>query len=467
MGLRFDPIGGGQFKQVVQSVIETERQPIKALEVRKSREEARLKLFQEFKNKFTGIDKTLNDFSDFRKFRELKVDLGDGANYVSVSVDKDRAEPGTYSLQVDQLAARTSVMSNGFDDPDEQVLGTGFVVVNLKNGKTKEVFIDQDHASLHGVASQINSDPTSPIRATVLKDGSNTDKPWRLIIAAKAEGTDDHVDFPEFYFMDGIEDFYIDDESESRNALLYLDGFSIQSESNHIKDFVTGVDLQLKAARPDTPLSITITEDHQKVSGKVKVLVDQINGILEFINKQNQIDEKSDTRTTFAGDTSLQTIEYRLRNLFHEGFPVGDPEEDYFRFTLLNEIGIEFAKNGQLTFKEDKFTKALEADFEGTTEAITGPYGFASQLKEVIAGYIRNGDGMLSMREQGFRSRIKRIDDEIAQKERRIDQRTQALTEKFSRLQGSLSNLQRQQQYLGAALPAGGGGNLIAQLLGG
>ncbi len=467
MGLRFDPVGGGQFKQALKQLIEVERQPVKNLEVRKQREEARLKLFQDFKTKFTGFDKTLGEFTDFRKFRELKADLGDGQNFMSVTLDKDRAEAGSYTIQIDQLASRTSVITNGFEDPDTAVLGIGFVVGQLANGETTEIFVDEANSSLRGVETLINRQPGNPVRASVIKDLTDPERPWRLILTAKKDGADDAVYFPEFYFLDGNEDLYIDNENDAQNALLMLDGFPIESDGNQIKEFLKGVNVQLKGARPDQPFTLTITEDHQKIAGKVKLLIDQINSILDFINKQNQVDDKSDTRTTFTGDTSLQSIEYRLRNLVHEGFPVGDPDSDDFKFTFLTELGVEFDKGGQLTFKEDKFTKALEGDFEAIAEVVTGPWGFANQLKTVIQGYTQSGTGLLQTREQGLRQRIKKIDDDITQKERRIDQRTEALTGQFARLQASLSSLQRQQQYLQATLPSGGGGNLVSQLLGG
>lgn len=467
MGLRFDPMGGGQFKQAVKQIIEAERQPIRNLENRKGVEEAKMKLFQEFKNKFMGFDKTLSEFTNFRKFRDLKVDLGDGQNLVNVTLDKERAEPGSYTLQVDQLASRSSVLTNAFADPDKTDLGIGFVVVELANGETAEVFIDEESASLRGIASMINRQPDSPIRASVIKDNADTEMPWRLLLTAKKDGLDDEVVFPQFYFLDGRSDIYIDDENEAKNAVVKLDGFPIETEGNQIPEFLQGVGLQLKQARPDAPFTLTITEDYQKISGKIKGLVDQINGILEFINKQNQVDAKSDTRATFAGDSSLQNIEYRIRNLLHEGFPVGNPDEDGFRYVFLNQMGVEFEKNGSLSFKEEKFTKAMEKDFDGVAEAITGEYGFAAQLRFVVANYTRPGEGMLNMRENALRGRIRRIDDDIAQKERRLEQRQQSLTDQFSRLQASLGALQQQQQYLAASMGGGGGGNLVQQLMGG
>ncbi len=467
MGLRFDPMGGGQFKAAVKAIIEAERQPIKSLETRKTREDAKMKLFGEFKTKFAGLDKTLQEFSSFRKFRELKVELGDGANLMNVTVDKDIAEPGSWEMSVNQLAKRSSVVSNAFQSPKEANLGVGFIVTKLADGSTKEIYIDEKNGNLQGIAGLINAEPESSVRATVVQDVTDPEQRWRLVLSSKKDGLLGSAEVPEFYFLDGYEDFYVDNSNDAQNALISIDGFEVETDGNNVKDFFKGVNVQLKSAAPDKPFTLTITEDYQKIAGKVKGLVDQLNGVLEFINKQNQVDDKSDTRTTFAGDSGLQQIEYRIRNMMHEGFPVGDPEAEGFRFIHMNQLGVEFTKTGALEFKEDKFTKLLQNDFDGISEAITGPRGFAVQMRKVLDGYTRPGDGILAMRESGFRNRIKQIDEQIANKEMRIQQRQQQLTDQFSRLQGSLNALQQQSAYLSSTMGGGGGGNMLQQLLGG
>ncbi len=464
MGLRFDPIGGGQFKQAVKQIIEAESQPIHQLEAHKAKEQARLKLFQEFKGKFAGLDKAIDDVSNFQKFRELKSDLGDGANLVSVTVDKEKAQPGTYSLTVDELAGRTSVISNGFANPDEANLGMGYVVMKLPNGDSKEIYVDDDKASLRGIALAINQQADSPVRAAVIKDSSNAEEPWKLVMTAKKEGASNQVEIPDFYFMDGDKDLNLDDQREAKNAKIQMNGFQIETEGNDVPDFLPGVNLHLKQAASDKPFTLTITEDTQKISGKIKGLIDQVNGVLGFIGSQNKIDQSTDTTSTFAGDTSLTNIEYRLRNLMQEAFPVGTPGEEGFRLVHLNELGVEFDKTGTLQFKEDKFQKLLEKDFDGISQAITGEFGFAFQLRSTIQSYTQSGTGLLGVRERGIQARIKQIDEQIDQKAKRLEQRQQSLTDQFSRLEGSMANMQRQQAALGAL---GGGGGLTQQLLGG
>ncbi|MBY0471138.1 flagellar filament capping protein FliD [bacterium] len=468
MAVGLDGTKGGRFNGQIRQIMEAERAPIKNIETRKMREETKLKLFQEFKNKFSGFEKNLSEFTDFKKFRELKTDLGDGSNIVRVTVDKDKAQPGSYTLQVDQLATRSSILSNGFENPDAKILGVGYINAETSKGDPVEVFVDEENSSLRGIAALINGQRDLPIQASVIRDSTDGEKPWKLLVSAKQDGVTDNVQFPELYFMDGEEEFFIDHTNDAQNALISIDGFEIEAPSNDISEFIQGVNLHLHQARPDQPFTLRIAEDTQKISGKVKGLVDQVNGILDFINKQNQVDQSSDTRTTFTGDSSLSSIEFRLRNLMHEGFPIRDDKQsDGYRLLFLSDLGITFTKTGSLEFKEEKFNKLLETDYRGIEEGITGENGFAAQIREVVGGYTRGGNGLLAVREKGLRDGIRRLDDQISQKEKRLEDKQQRLIQQFAKLEASLASMQEQQNYLRSALPSGGGGDLMSQLMGG
>jgi flagellar hook-associated protein 2 len=466
VGLRFDPVGGGQFKQALNSIIEAEKAPIKSLNDRKQREEAKLKLFGEFKGKFSSLQSTLDTMIGFNKFKELKAELGDGANLMSVNIDKEKANVGSWDVEVKEMAERSSMISNGFSDPNKKVLGLGYITLDTPNG-SQEIYVTQEDASLYGIANKINSIADSAVKATVLKDVTDSDRPYRLVLSSKQDGLEHEVKFPQLYFVDGQEEFYIDQDKGSKNALLAVDGFEVELGSNDVPDFLQGIGVQIKQAKPGQKFTFSVKADHQKITEKLKKIIEGVNGVLDFVNKQNQVNEKSDTRTTFAGDTSLQNIEFRLRNLTHEGFGSHLDNEKSFKVYHLSDIGVEFDKKGVINFKEDKFVKALEGDFEGIAEAISGERGFASQLKTIIDGFSAPGSGVLSTREKGLQTRIKQIDDNIANKERALEKKSVALTDQFSRLQGSLASMQRQQNYLAAALPGAGSGNITSQLLGG
>lgn len=458
-------MGGGQFTKIVQTIVEKESQPIKALEQRKQLEEARMKLFQDFKGKFSDFNAKLAEISSFEKLRELKIDLGGAEDLIDISVDKTKAQAGTYQFQIDQIAEKSAVISNHFADPKEANLGVGYIVVETPNGERNEIFIDYPDASLNQIAAKINNVQNGSVQATVIKDIYDEENPYRLMISSKTDGEIHAAEFPQFYFLDGQKDFWIDDDHDARNAFLTIDGFEIDGESNDIPDFIQGVNVHLKGARPDQPFTVRITEDYQKISGKVKAVVEQINQVLEFINKQNQVDEKSDTRSTFTGDTGLQNVEYRLRNLMHEGFPAHWENNGDYSLKFLHDMGVNFQKDGKLTFDENKFNKELEKDFTGIAEAITGEWGFARQIGDVMKNYTRPMTGFLAVRESAIRQKIKGFDKQIADKERILERRVQAVQDQFARLQGTLANMQAQQQYMAANL-GGGGGDILGQLLG-
>jgi flagellar hook-associated protein 2 len=465
MGLRSDPVGGGQFKQAVQQIVEAEMQPVKQMQIRKSKEEAKLKLFQDFKNKFNGLDKSIAEIITTKKLRELKVDLGDGERMISATVDKERANPGKYLLEINALATRNAYISNGFENPDDPVLGAGLIILDPKNESEIEISIQDNASSLRGIASEINKNEKSPVNASVYQDDSDPDKSWKIMLVAKKEGEINNIPKPQFYFFDTDTPISIEDDHDAKNASISMDGFPIESKSNDINDFLTGVNLHLKQAKPHERFFLSISEDYQKMTTKVKNVVDQINQIFQFITSQNSLDERSDTSTTFGGDSSLQTIEYQLRNLVQKEFSFPKTEDQPETKIFLSKIGIEFERNGQLSFKDGKFNKMLEKDPAIITQILSGPTGFGSQLKSVYENYTKSYNGFLGIKEKGLKDRIKQIDEQIDKKMAQVERKKQMVTDQFVKLESTISAMQKQQQYLSATLGSSGG-NSVAQLLG-
>ncbi|HTL13231.1 MAG TPA: flagellar filament capping protein FliD, partial [Bdellovibrionota bacterium] len=175
----------------------------------------------------------------------------------------------------------------------------------------------------------------------------------------------------------------------------------------------------------------------------------------------------TNTKEMLTGDTGLQSVEYRIRNLMHEAFPVFDDEGNEYRLVHMNELGVEFDRDGKMKFDPKKFEATLGRDFDGVSAAITGEWGFARQIGQLFENYTRPGDGALAMREQGMQRRIKDMDQNIDAMEKRLEEKAKSLTERFARLQGALQSMQSQQAQLSATLGGGGGGNPIMQLLGG
>ncbi len=94
----------------------------------------------------------------------------------------------------------------------------------------------------------------------------------------------------------------------------------------------------------------------------------------------------------------------------------------------MSDLGIEFNKGGQLDFKEDKFQKFIEKNFDSLSQVFTGNQGLAFQMRTMLSGYTTPGVGMLAQREQSMHSRIKQIDTDIDNKSRNLERATASLS---------------------------------------
>lgn len=441
-------------KDLVQRLVEAEREPIRKLESRKQDEQGRLKLVQDLSNKVNEITASLKDLTRFRSFRDL-VPVNARPELMDVFVDKNLAEPGTYQIEVLQLAGQSSMMSNGLPDPDDTQVGAGYFSYDLPNGETKEVYIDPENSTLNGIAKMINNQRDLDLHAIVVDDGTGSENPYRLIVNHKKTGEVNDAEFPNFYFVDGDEDFEMEQERPALNSKLRVNGFEVEFEGNKITTLLPGVSLDLKDVAPGKEFTLAIQEDTKSIRGKVEAVVAKLNEVLSFIQNQNKLDKDSNTRNTLGGDVTLQTLEYKVRQL------VTSPIATEYGGVRMADLGVQFNRAGLLDLNGDKLEHTLKENFDAVSQFFVGLEdggdGFANRLDNTIKAMTKD-QGVVHSRVEGIKRRIRDIDLQIEAKERQIERTEQSLKEKFSKLEGTIAGLKAQQA--GVAAMGGGGGVL-------
>lgn len=436
----------------MQTLVEAEREPIRQLEGRKAAEEAKLKLAQDLSTKVGEISGSVKDFTRFRSFKDLTA-VNAAPNLMDVSIDKSVAEPGSYQLEVVQLAGRSSMLSTGFPNADEAQAGAGYFKYELPNGDVKEVYVDPENSTLEGMAKLINNQRDLDLTAVVVNDGTGSENPFRLIVSHNKSGEVHDAEFPTFYFLDGDEEFAMEKDKAAQNSKLKVNGFMVEFEGNNITTLFPGVTIDLKDAAPGKEFSLKVQADTKSISGKVEAMVGKLNEVLGFIQKQNKLDDKSDTRRTLGGDITLQTLEYKIRNL------VQTPMATEFGRVRMQDLGVQFTRDGTLEFKADKFERKLNENFDAVAQFFVGATdagdGFANQLDASVRALTRP-QGVVSSRIEGLRHRIDDIDNQIDRKERQITRTEQALKDKFSKLEGTIGKMKAQQGQVQQALGGGG-----------
>jgi flagellar hook-associated protein 2 len=444
LGIAFGSINSGLPKDIVQQIVNAEKIPIQAMEARKAKVANKQALVGQLTKLVEGMRGEILKNKGMRSLRELKVN--GGAENVAITADKNIAEPGKYQLEVLSLAQKSSAITNGVEDKDKTYVGVGYIRAVMPDGEEKEIYIDQEHATLTGIAKLINAQSDQlGMRANVVNDGSDSDEPWKMVISMSETGDGARAEFPYLYLVDGEVDLHLDGERPAQDAKVKLDGFEIQVPSNKVTDLIPGVTIDLKKAKPGEEISFEVTEDIQAVGAKITSLIDNINNVLKFIKEQNTLSEKSDTSSTLGGDLTLQTIESRLRSTI---FTPIQTEKGPMR---IGDLGITYQREGFLKFDQAKFESVLAADYKRVAQVLTGIYGpngktdgFIDNLEKTSMQLLAQPNGALVTRSRGLKTNIDQIDRQIATRQRMIDQKEEILKARFARLEETISKIRGQ-----------------------
>jgi flagellar hook-associated protein 2 len=458
LGISFGSINSGLPKDIVQQIVEAEKMPIKQMEARKGKVDAKKNLVGQLTTLIENMRGEVLKNKSERSLRELAINTGENTN-IAVSADKNVALPGKHQLEVLQLAQNSSAISNGVEDKDKTYVGVGYIKAVMPNGDEKEIYIDEEHASLSGIAKLINNEADLGMRATVVNDGKGEDEPWRLMITMAETGDDSKAEFPYLYLVDGEVDLYFDQERPAQDAKIKLDGFEIEVPSNKVTDLIPGLTIDLKKAKPGEEINLEVTEDVAKIGGKFQGLIDNMNNVLKFIKEQNTLDDKSDTSSSLGGDLILSTIEGKIRSaVFTPIMTDSGPMR-------MGDLGVTFQRDGLLKFDSAKFEAALSKDYKSVSQTLTGKYdpavgktmGFMDILDDTAKTLTSPPNGILPSRKSGLTTQIGQIDRQIQTRERMIARKEEVLKAKFARLEETISKIKGQGAGLAgfAQAPAG------------
>lgn len=452
MGISFGGINTGLPPNLVDQLVEAERQPIKTIEKSKSKQENKLKLVQELETKLSAITGTIGQLASTKGFSDIKLNSGD-PNIIAGTVDPNTSVNGNWNVEVIELAQKAAAVTNGFPDKDKTQIGVGYFRFETPDGD-KDVYINGDNNTLEGVANAINRSGIG-MKASIFNDRRDPDAPYKLMISGEGVGGDNKVSYPTLYFLDGDQDIYFDEEREAKNGRIKVDGFEFEIGDNKVPDVIPGVTLELRQATPGRTVNINVKEDREVVAGKIKGFVDAVNGVLSFIQAQNALTKDTDTTQTLGGDSLLRSVENRLRSL------VQNPQYGMGgEVNRLAQVGIMFNRNGTLEYDEKKFNDALARNPNAVQSFLAGDgfsKGFIPSLKREIGVLMNSAMGPVAIRKRALQDRISQMNDQIANKERQLARKEEQLRNKFAKLEETMSRLKGQGSAVQAAGLGGGG----------
>ena len=452
--IRFGSINTGLPPNIVDQLMEAERIPIKQMEEKKGKAEAKQKLVTELETKIGDIRKGLGELASTRGFTDIKLSSGD-ANVISGTVDPNTYQAGSWNVEVESLAQKAAAVTNGFPDKDKTSIGVGYLRFDTPGGR-KDVYVNKKQSTLEGVVKAINLAKVG-VHASIINDRKDPSLPFKLVMSSDETGADKSIEYPRVYMLDGDQDLYFDKKMPAKNGVVKVDGFEFEVADNTLKDAIPGVTLELKQANPGKSVNIGVKEDMEVVSGKISKFVEGINGVLQFVQAQNKLDRSTDTTKTLGGDSLIRSVETRMRAMIQNP-QFGNPGS----ITQLNQLGIVFNRQGTLDFDQKKFNAALAGNPEGVQKFFVGDgynTGFIQSVKREVNVLLNPQSGVISNRTRGLKTTVDQIDQRIANTERQLAKKEEVLRDKFSRLEETMSKIKSQ----GAGLAGIGGGGQMGQ----
>ncbi|MDZ5143376.1 MULTISPECIES: flagellar filament capping protein FliD [Microbacterium] len=219
---------------------------------------------------------------------------------------------------------------------------------------------------------------------------------------------------------------------------------TVTSSSNTFVGIGEGIDVTVRATSTQ-PITITVAADGKAQSDTAAAFVKEIAALMTRIDNGSKATVAAPGSATtlgvFTGDSTVRSLRGALSGA------VQDPIEGVSPST----IGISVDKYGALSFDQEKFAAAMQADPVATQATFSA---VAERVHATTARYSDKYDGLLTQRITGQQKEVTSLQQQVERMDLRLDMRRATLERTYSAMEVRLSGLQSQSSWLTSQLAA-------------
>ncbi len=367
---------------IVTKLMGVESLPLTKLATTEASYQAKISAYGSLKGALAALQSSLSSLLDAKSLRGASASIAD-STIASVSTGSGAA-PGSYSIQVDQLAQAQKIASDGFAAVTDAI-GTGTLTFDFgttvgskftsSGTGAKSVTIAAGQNTLTGIRDAVNAAAIG-VTATIVNDGGTSGN--RLVFTSNTSGAagslkvtvadDDttHLD------ASGLSQLAYDpagtagngrnlsQKVEALDALLVVDGISMSKASNTVTDAIQGVTLSLTKKSAGVPTTLTVTGNSSGITSGVQAFVKAYNDLASSISSLTKYDATAKKASILTGDSAARLIQTQMRSLL--GTTAGPADGAY---TTLSQIGVSFKVDGTLSLDSSKLSAAVGSNPTG------------------------------------------------------------------------------------------------------
>lgn len=372
------------------------------------------------------------------KFSPLMGSSSD-ADAVSVVSVAGIDNPGSYNIDVTQLAKQDLVISDAFTDGGSDLAGSGSGSFELTIGSGSAMTINVDTTGLtndqvlQAVADEVEAQAGEQVDASVYSIGDGTSRlsfksletgEASRISIANASGDLSGINLANEYTADQL------------NAKFSVDNISFERSSNLVNDVVSGLTFELNQANTGTE-EITVSRDTEAAVKNVEEFVTKFNEVNSIIRKKTFLNGETGDRGVLQDERTIRNLSLTLRQ--EALLPVDSLSGN--DISSLGDIGIDFQQDGTMEIADmDKLKDALKTKPSQVGDLFSADTdGIATVLNQTIEAYITGTDSIFSGIEESFDRKIDRLDDRIADENDFLARKEEQLRDEFARLNQAIT----------------------------
>ncbi len=373
---------GIDVKGLAQSLVDSEKAPAKALIDKKvAQSTANISGYSAIKFVLDALKTAFSDLKNQSSFNSI-APTNNQPSALSVSAGASSAT-GSHTVDVTQLATAQRSISAGFATTSTPINGgTAFSLALSVNGASPATAIAVTDATPLGVATAINSAGLG-VTAQIVNTGDAA-APYKIMVTG---ATGQASNFSLTSDSAGLA-FGVMAGQTAADAHLTVDGMSVTSSSNSVKDAISGVTLNLTTLT-SSPATLNFTRDTSSVKAKVQTLVTAYNDAMSMLGVVS--DPKSTVASygaSLVGNSTVSQIRNQMRSIV-----MGPSSSPSGNLKYLSDLGVTTdSSTGQLTLDNTKFDTVLSTKFESVVTMFSANRENLSTYSTWTAGVA--GDGV-------------------------------------------------------------------------
>lgn len=459
MAISFTGLGSGlQVSEIVGALVNAEKAPFESrLNKKENNLTTDISAVGALKAALEKVQESMSALGDVDNYQKRTISGND--DFISLSSDKD-AQPGGYSVKVNNLATEHKIMSSAFDAANPVGAGT----MTLSSGDNSFDIAVSDTATLSEVRDAINnSKDNKSINATIITD----DTGQRLVFSAQTSGVEnqikiavadddanntDNLGLSRLAFDPapaGIKN--VSEVVAAVDASITIDGtVTVTSSTNEFKNVIDGVTITAKKAQGiDDDLSkLTVEENNDNIKAGLNTFIESYNELLDLSNKLGKSGE--DGAGVMAGDSLLRGVMSKLRQEITNSVDLGGGNS-----LSLSQLGVEADRYGKLSLDNERLDEQVKNDIDLVQQFFIGENkdegGFAQSFDDLMSFYTKSG-GLIQNRINSREDQLRDIGDERISFARKMESLESRLYAQYNSMDLLVANLNSTSSYIQAQL---------------